>query len=43
MRPRNIPDGGYDKEIRMCSKDLLTKRRENVTPRRGGDVPQQRF
>ena len=43
MRPRNLPDGGYDKVIWMCSRDLLTRRRENVTPRRGGDVPQQRF
>ena len=27
----------------MCSRDLLTRRHEKVTPRRGGDVPQQRF
>ena len=27
----------------MCSSDLLTRRRENLTPRRGGDIPQQRF
>ena len=27
----------------MCSRDLLTRRRENVTPRRGGDVSQQHF
>ena len=27
----------------MCSRDLLTGRRENVTPRRSGDIPQQRF
>ena len=43
MRPRNILDGGYDKVISMCSRDLLTRRRENVTPRHGGDIPQQRF
>ena len=43
MRPRNLPDGDYDKVIWIYSKDLLTRRRENVTPRRGGDVPQQRF
>ena len=43
MRPRNLPDRGYDKVISMCSRDLLTRRCENVTPRRGGDVPQQRF
>ena len=27
----------------MCSRDLLIRRRENVTPRRAGDIPQQRF
>ena len=27
----------------MCSSDLLTRRRENLTLRRGGDIPQQRF
>ena len=43
MRPRNLPDRGYDKVISMCSRDLLTRRCGNVTPRRGGDVPQQRF
>ena len=43
MRPRNLPDGGYDKVVWMCSRDLLTRRRENVTPRCGGGVPQQRF
>ena len=43
MRPRNVPDRGYDKVISMCSRDLLTRRCENLTPRRGGDVPQQRF
>ena len=43
MRPRNLPDGGYDKVVWMCSRDLLTRRHENVTPRCGGGVPQQRF
>ena len=43
MRPRNLPDRGYDKVISMCSRDLLTRRCENLTPRRGGDVPQQQF
>ena len=43
MRPRNLPDGGYDKIIWMCIRDLLTRRLENVTPRCGGDVPQKRF
>ena len=27
----------------MCSRDLRIRLCENVTPRRGGDVPQQRF
>ena len=27
----------------MHKRDLLTRRRENVTPRRGGDVPRQRY
>ena len=40
MRPRNLLDGGYDKVIWMCSRDLLTRCRENVTTRRGGDIPQ---
>ena len=43
MRPRKLLDGGYDKVIGMCSRDLLTRRRENVTLRHGADVPQQRF
>ena len=43
MRPRNLLDGGHDKVIWMCSRDLLTRRHENVTPRRGGDILQQRF
>ena len=43
MRPGNLPDGGYDKVILMCSRDLLTRRRENLTLRRGGNVPQQHF
>ena len=43
MRPRKLLDGGYDKVILMCCRDLLTRRRKNVTPRRGGDIPQQLF
>ena len=43
MKSSNLPDGGCDKVIWMCSRDLLTRRRESVTSRRGGDVPQQRF
>ena len=43
MRPRNLLDGGYDKVIWKCSRDLLIRSRENVTPWRDGDIPQQRF
>ena len=43
MISRILPDGGYDKAIWMCSRNLLTRRHENVTPRCGGDIPQQRF
>ena len=43
MRPRKLQDGGYDKVIWMCSIDLLTRRRENVTQRSGGEILQQRF
>ena len=28
MRPRKLPDGGYDKVISMC-RDLLSRRHEN--------------
>ena len=34
MRRANLPDGGHD---------LLTRLHDNVTPRRGGDVPQRRY
>ena len=43
MRPRNLPDRDHDKVIWMWSRDLLTRQRENVIPRCGGDVPQQHF
>ena len=43
MRPTNLLDGDYDKVLWMCCKYLLTRCRENVTPRCGGDIPQQRF
>ena len=42
MRRGNLPDGGYDKVTWKCSRDLLTRLHDNVNPRRGGDVPQQR-
>ena len=38
MRRGNLPDGGHDKVTWKRSRDLLTKRRDNITPRRGGDV-----
>ena len=34
----NLPDGGHDK-----ATSLLTRGRDNVTPRRGGDIPQRRY
>ena len=40
MRRGNLPDGGHDKVIRKRSRDLLTRRRDNVTVTRVGDVPQ---
>ena len=43
MRPRNIPAVGYNKVIWMSSRNLLTRRRGNVTPRCVGDAPQQHF
>ena len=43
MRHGNLPDGGHDKVTWKRSRDPLTRRRENVTQRRGGDVPQQRY
>ena len=43
MRRRNLPHGGHGKVIRKRSRDLLTRRQGNVTPRRGGDVPQRRY
>ena len=41
MRRGNLPDGGHDKVIWKRSRDLLTRRFDNVTPRRGEDVPQR--
>ena len=40
MRHGNLPDGGHDKITWKRIRDLLTRRRDNVTLRRGGDVPQ---
>ena len=41
MRRRNLQDGGYDKVIWKSSRDLLTRRRDNVTLRRDGELSQQ--
>ena len=43
MRRGNLPDGGHDKITWKRIRDLLTRRRDNVTLRRGGDVPQRRY
>ena len=45
MRRETLPDGGH---VKVISKTILetlveTRRRDNVTPKRGGDVPQQRY
>ena len=42
MRRENLPDGGHDK-VTSKRSDILTRRRDNVTPRGGGDVPQQHY
>ena len=43
MRRGNLPDGDNDKVSSKGSRDLLTRRRNNVTLRHGGDVPQRRY
>ena len=43
MRRENLPDWAHDKVTWKRSRDLLTRRRNNVTLIRGGDVPQQRY
>ena len=37
----NLLVGGHDKVTLRNIRDLLTKRRDNVTLGRGGDVPQR--
>ena len=39
MRRGDLSDGGHDKITWKRIGDLLTRRRDNVTVRRGGDVP----
>ena len=41
MRSGNLPDGGNDKVTWKRSRDLIIRRRNNVTLRRDGDVPQR--
>ena len=41
MRRGNLPDGGHGTVFRKLSRDQRTKRRDNVTRRRGGDIPQR--
>ena len=41
MRHRNLPDGECDKVPWKSNRDLLTRRRGNVTLRRDGGVSQQ--
>ena len=43
MRLGNLPHGGHDKLTSKRSGDLLTRRRDNITPRYGGDVPQRHY
>ena len=43
MRLENLLDGGHDKviEVEIVVETVLeTRPRDNITPRRGGDVPQ---
>ena len=39
MKRENLPDGGNDKVTRKRSTDLYKMRRNNVTLKRGGDLP----
>ena len=43
MRRGNLLDEGHEKVTWKRSRDLLTRHRDNVTLRRGGDVPQRRY
>ena len=43
MRRGNLRDGVHNKVTWKRSRDLLTKRCNNVTPRHGGDVQQWRY
>ena len=43
MKRENLSDGGQDKITWKRIRYLLTRRSDNVTLRRGGDVPQRRY
>ena len=43
MKRGNLSDGGHDKITWKRIRDLITRRPDNVTLRRGGDVPQRRY
>ena len=43
MRRGNLQDRGHDKATQKRIRVLLTPRRDNVTMRSGGDVPQRRY
>ena len=41
MKRGNLSDGGHDRIAWKRIRDLLTRRRDNLTLRHGGDVPQR--
>ena len=43
MKRRNLSDEGHDKITWKRIRDLIARRPDNVTLRRGGDVPQRRY
>ena len=43
MKRRNLSDEGHDKITWKRIRDLIARRPDNATLRRGGDVPQRRY
>ena len=43
MKRRNLSDEDHDKITWKRIRDLIATRPDNVTLRRGGDVPQRRY
>ena len=43
MRPRNLPDRGHEKVTSKRTRDVLTRRCDNLTLRCVGDVSQRRY